>query len=88
MKKVRLFVCADMTVLDLGQKDTYCNFHSYNRQEVIANVTEINRRDRYYKNGSVDRVYEIVTDFVNPYRSVCSKFTLAEDNYNCINWVE
>lgn len=77
MKKVRLFVNHDMTVIDIGQ-DTYRNFHSFNREEVIANVVEIRE-----KGGC----YDIVTDYRNPYRSVCSVFSLNEENFARVKWV-
>lgn len=87
MKKVRLFVCADMTVIDVGE-DTYRNFHSYNRKEVIANVTSIRVRVLNLFDGTQHKTYDVTTDYINPYRSVCSKFTLTEEHYNAINWVE
>lgn len=77
MKKVRLFVNRDMTVIDIGQ-DTYRNFHSFNRQEVIANVVEIKKKgDCYY----------IFTDYRNPHRSVCSVFSLNAENFAKVKWV-
>ena len=79
MKKVRLFVNKDMTVIDLGQDSTYANFHSFDHDEVVANVVKI-----------VDRgdMHDIYTDFKNPYRDVCSVFNLNELNFARVRWVE
>lgn len=79
MKKVRLFVNKDMTVIDLRQNNTYANFHSFDRDEVVANVVKI-----------VDRedMHDIYTDFKNPYRSVCSVFNLNDENFAKVRWVE
>lgn len=87
MKKVRLFVCRDMTVIDMGL-DVYRNFHSYDFQEVIANVTDIQLHTLNFDDGTQYRYYEIATDYKNPYHSVCSKFSLSEELYNTVNWVE
>jgi hypothetical protein len=80
MKKVRLFVNKDMTVIDIGQ-DTYRNFHSFDRDVVIANVVEI-IPDRFGDGCT------IVTDYRNPYRSVCSRFNLNAENFARVQWVE
>lgn len=83
MKKVRLFVNKDMTVIDLGQTDTYANFHSFDRDEVVANVVKIVDR---YSGGT--RMHDIYTDFKNPYRDVCSIFNLNDENFAKVRWVE
>lgn len=87
MKKVRLFVCADMTVIDIGQNPTP-NFRSFAYNTVTANVTNITERKYPGYDGSVQTSYEVTTDYTNPYRSVCSKFTLTTDHFQKINWVE
>jgi hypothetical protein len=87
MKKVRLFVCADMTVIDTGE-DTYKNFRSYARQEVIANVVSIKKREFTFFDGETMISYDIQTDYCNPYRSVCSKFSLNEENFAKVQWIE
>ena len=87
MKKVRLFVCGDMTVIDCGE-DTFKNFHSYNRQEVIANAVSVEKRVLTLYNGEQMVSYDIQTDYCNPYRSVCSKFSLNEENFKKVQWVE
>ena len=87
MKKVRLFVCGDMTVIDTGE-DTYKNFRSYARQEVIANVTSIEKKTFTFPDGDVMVSYDIQTDFCNPCRSVCSKFNLNEENFAKVQWIE
>lgn len=79
MKKVRLFVNRDMTVIDIGQ-DTYRNFLSHNRDVVVANVTAIEKDDF--------GLYNITTDYKNPYRSVCSRFNLTAENFAKVQWVE
>lgn len=78
MKKVRLFVNGDMTVIDIGT-DTYKNFHSYDREEVIANVVRIDKK------GSS---YLVHTDFRNPRQIYPSSFYLCEENFQKVKWVE
>lgn len=79
MKKVRLFVNGSMTVIDLGQKDCYVNFHSFDCDTVVANVEKIVDR-----NG----MHDIYTDFINPCRTVKSVFNLSDDNFVKVRWVE
>lgn len=78
MAKVRLFVNRDMTVIDIGQ-DTFRNFHSHDRNVVIAEVTDIAR------NGDE---YTISTNYRNPYRAVFSRFNLSEENFKRVQWVD
>ena len=87
MQKVRLFVCADMTVIDIGS-NPMSNFHSPSYREVIANVVEIKKKVLNLFDGSVMVSYDIATDYCNPYRSVCSKFSLNEENFAKVKWVE
>jgi hypothetical protein len=87
MRKVRLFVCADMTVIDIGG-DVYTNFHSYNYAEVVANVVDIVKQTFTRFDGCVDVSYKVITDYTNPYRNKQSAFLLDEENYNKIQWVE
>lgn len=87
MKKVRLFVCADMTVIDIDT-DVFNNFRSYNYNVVIANVVEIKKKVLNLFDGGVMVSYDITTDYCNPYRSVCSKFSLNEENFAKVKWVE
>lgn len=87
MQKVRLFVCADMTVIDIDT-DVFNNFRSYNYDVVIANVVEIKKKVLNLFDGSVMVSYDIATDYCNPYRSVCSKFSLNEENFAKVKWVE
>ena len=78
MKKVRLFVCGDMVVIDTN-RDTFINFHSYDRQEVVANVVKI------VSNGSSHYIH---TDYFNVYRGKYSKFLLNDENFARVCWVE
>lgn len=87
MKKVRLFVKGDMTVIDLGE-DTFKNFHSYDCDSVIANVVEIKKKVLTFFDGEVNESYEIFTDFINPYREKYSKFSLTKENFEKVQWVE
>jgi hypothetical protein len=87
MKKVRLFVCGDMTVIDIDT-DVFNNFRSYNYDVVVANVVEIKKKVLNLFDGSVMVSYVIATDYYNPYRSVCSKFSLNEENFAKVCWVE
>ena len=87
MKKVRLFVCADMTVIDLGESPMK-NFLSPNYREIVANVVSINKRVCELYDDSIIISYDIVTDYCNPYRSVCSKFSLNEENFLKVVWIE
>lgn len=87
MKKVRLFVCADMTVIDLGLNPE-SNFRSRNYREVIANVVDIEKKVLTFSDGDVMVSYNIKTDYCNPYRSVCSFFSLNEENFARVRWVE
>lgn len=87
MKKVKLFVCADMTVINCGEEPNK-NFGGGFYYEVIANVVSIKERTFTFFDGEVMISYDIQTDFCNPYRSVCSKFSLNKENFDKIEWVE
>ena len=87
MKKVRLFVCGDMTVIDLGSSPVK-NFMSTSYREVVANVISIEKRVISFDDGDVWVMYDIATDYCNPYRSVCSKFSLNEENFAKVQWIE
>lgn len=87
MKKVRLFVCADMTVIDLGESPIK-NFMSISYREVVANVVSIDKKVLVFGDGDVMVSYNIKTDYCNPYRSVCSVFSLNEENFVKVRWVE
>ena len=87
MKKVRLFVCADMTVIDIGS-NPISNFHSVCYREVVANVVSVNKRVCTFADSDTMVSYDIATDYCNPYRTTCSKFSLNEENFAKVNWVE
>lgn len=87
MKKVKLFVCADMTVINCGEQPTK-NFGGYSYYEVIANVVSVKERTYTLLGGKEMVSYDIQTDFCNPYRSVCSKFSLPKEMFDNIEWVE
>ena len=77
MNKVRLFINKDMTVIDCGQEDTSVNFHSYDREIVIANVIKIEK----IAHGAI-----VYTDYRNPFRDKCATFLLNDENFNLIRW--
>ena len=87
MAKVRLFVNRDMTVIDTGA-DTFRNFHSYDKDVVVANVVQVVRKIFVRYDGEETISYRIETDFRNPFRGVCSVFELTEENYNKVRWIE
>lgn len=87
MAKVRLFVNRDMTVIDTGA-DTFRNFHSYDRDVVIANVVQVVKKVFVSFDGEQTISYYIQTDYKNPFRGVCSAFSLTEENYRRVQWVE
>ena len=87
MKRVKLFFCADMTVINCGEEPIK-NFGGGFYYEVIANVTSIEKKVFTFSDGDVMVGYDIQTDFCNPYRSVCSKFSLNEENFAKVQWVE
>ena len=87
MKKVRLFVCGDMTVIDMGASPVK-NFMSTSYREVVANVVSIEKRVLSFGDGDKMVSYNIATDYCNPYRSVCSKFSLNEENFAKVQWIE
>lgn len=87
MKKVRLFVCADMTVIDTNE-GVYKNFLSYDYKCVIANVVSIKKHEINFGDGDVLIVYDIQTDYCNPHRTTCSKFSLPQDIFEKVQWVE
>lgn len=79
MKKVKLFVCGDMTAIDIGRNDLFKIFNSNDYYSVIANVTDIKDKGD---------CCTVETDFCNPHRSVCSVFLLTKENFNKIKWIE
>jgi hypothetical protein len=87
MKKVKLFVCADMTVINCGESPNK-NLGGYSYYEVIANVVSIKERTFTFYDGREMISYDIQTDFCNPYRSVCSKFSLNKENFDKVQWIE
>lgn len=87
MQKVRLFVCGDMTIIDIGSSPI-SNFHSTCYREVIANVVSVDKRVCTFADGDVMVSYDITTDYRNPYRTTCSKFSLNEENFTKVKWIE
>lgn len=87
MTKVRLFVNRDMTVIDTGA-DTFRNFHSHDRDVVVANVVQVVKKVFVHYDGEETISYYIQTDYKNPFRGVCSAFSLTEENYRRVQWVE
>ena len=87
MKKVRLFICGDMTVIDLGASPVK-NFLSTNYREVVANVVSIEKRVISFADGDVWTMYDIKTDYRNPYRVHNSIFNLTEENFAKVQWIE
>ena len=87
MQKVRLFVCGDMTIIDIGSSPI-SNFHSTCYREVIANVVSVDKRVCTFTDGDTMVSYDITTDYRNPYRTTCSKFSLNEENFAKVKWIE
>ena len=84
MKKVKLYVSRDMTVIGTKNKDLNRNFGGFFHEGVVANVVSIHS----YESVLGYKCYDVQTDFVNPYRKVASKFTLTEENFLSVEWVD